>query len=252
MARKKKSDTDDLTATGTAEAGSSTKQKKPKKRRWYHQVWAAYQMTRKEDPNVTWVMAAVFVGILAVALGIGVLWGPWVYTLLVGLPFALLGSMFVLTRRAERAAYGQIEGQPGAARAALGTIRRGWTFTEEPVVVDPRTQDLIFRGIGRPGVVLVSEGPPGRVNKLLDKEEKRISRVLPNVPVTKIQCGNGEGQVALRKLPRAVQKLKPQLTRPETGEVLKRLTALGAARLPIPKGIDPTRARPDRKGMRGR
>ncbi|MGO2739556.1 MAG: DUF4191 domain-containing protein, partial [Cellulosimicrobium funkei] len=34
--------------------------------------------------------------------------------------------------------------------------------------------------------------------------------------------------------------------------VSKRLRALGVSRLPIPKGIDPTRARPDRKGLKGR
>ena len=35
-------------------------------------------------------------------------------------------------------------------------------------------------------------------------------------------------------------------------EVTKRLKSLGGAGLPVPKGIDPMRARPDRKGMRGR
>jgi hypothetical protein len=240
-------------STGAPAAGEQVaKQKKPKKQRWYHQVWSAYQMTRKQDPAVTWVMLGVFVGILAVALGIGLWWGQWVYTLIVGIPFAALGAMFVLTRRAERAAYQQIEGQPGAARAALGTIRRGWTFDEEPVAIDPRTQDLVFRGVGRAGVVLVSEGPAHRAKRQLDAERKRVARVLPNVPITTILVGNEEGQVALPKLPRAVQKLKPSLTKPETAEVSKRLRALGVSRLPIPKGIDPTRARPDRKGLKGR
>ncbi|MCB7135478.1 DUF4191 domain-containing protein [Cellulosimicrobium marinum] len=240
-------------ATGAPAAGEQVaKQKKPKKQRWYHQVWAAYQMTRKQDPAVTWVMLAVFVGIVAVAVGIGLWWGQWVYTLIVGIPFGLLGAMFVLTRRAERAAYKQIEGQPGAARAALGTIRRGWTFDDEPVAIDPRTQDLVFRGVGRAGVVLISEGPAHRVRRLLESERKRVARVLPNVPVTLLQVGDDEGQLALPQLPKKVQKLKPTLTKPETAEVSKRLRALGAARLPIPKGIDPTRARPDRKGMKGR
>jgi hypothetical protein len=172
--------------------------------------------------------------------------------LLLSLPFAVLAGMFILARRAETAAYAQIEGQPGAARAALGTIRRGWTFAEEPVAVDPRTQDLVFRGVGRAGVVLVSEGPPSRIGKLLESERKRTARVVSGAPITIIQAGDGEGQVPLRKLPRAVQRLKPTLTKQETAEVIKRLTALGAIRLPVPKGVDPMRARPDRKGMRGR
>ncbi|BDZ43286.1 hypothetical protein GCM10025865_25850 [Paraoerskovia sediminicola] len=241
MARKNK----DTTASGDA------KPKKVKKQRWYHQVWAAYKMTREQDPNVTWVMAATAAGIIALAAIIGVLWGHPVYMLVVGVPFALLGAMFVLTRRAERAAYTRIEGQPGAARSALGTIRRGWTFDEEPVEFDPRTKDAVFRGVGRHGIVLVTEGPSTRVKKLVDAEQRRINRVLPNVPVTVIQCGNGEGQVPLPKVARRVQKLKPSLTKPEVAEILKRLKALGAKKLPIPKGVDPMRARPDRKGMRG-
>ena len=59
-------------------------------------------------------------------------------------------------------------------------------------------------------------------------------------------------EVPLSKVPKAVQKLKKTLTKQEVYAVDKRLTALGAARLPLPKGIDPMRARPDRKGMRGR
>ncbi|MGW6129956.1 DUF4191 domain-containing protein [Cellulomonas sp. NPDC055163] len=230
----------------------TVKPPKVKKTRWYHQVWQAYQMTRRNDPAVTWYVLGAFVGIIALGLVIGFLTGHPVYALFVSLPFAVLAAMFILARRAETAAYTQIEGQPGASRAALGTIRRGWTFAEEPVAVDPRTQDLVFRGVGRAGVVLVGEGPAPRVAKLLEAERKRTARVLSGVPITVIQAGNGEGQVPLRKLPRAVTRLKPTLTKQETGEVLKRLTALGAARLPLPKGIDPMRARPDRKGMRGR
>lgn len=225
---------------------------KTKKVRWYHQVWEAYRMTREVDPSVTWILLAVFVGIIAVGVIIGSLTGAVVYWLLLAIPFAFLAAMFVLVRRAETAAYSRIEGKPGAALAALRTIRRGWTFPEEPVAVDPRTQDMVFRGVGRPGIVLIAEGPAGRASRLLENERKRTARVVPSVPITLLQCGNGEGQVPLRKLPVAVRKLKPQLTKQEVAEVDKRLTALGAMRPPLPKGIDPTKARPDRKGMRGR
>ncbi|MFI2752360.1 DUF4191 domain-containing protein [Cellulomonas sp. P22] len=225
---------------------------KVKKTRWYHQVWQAYQMTRRNDPAVTWIVLAVFFGILAVGSVIGILIDKPVYVGLLSVPFAVLGAMFILARRAEASAYSQIEGQPGAARAALGTIRRGWNFPEEPVAVDPRTQDLVFRGVGRAGVVLIGEGPSPRIERLLESERKRTARVISGVPITLIQAGNGEGQVSLRKLPRAVQRLKPTLTKQETAEVIKRLNALGAVRLPVPKGVDPMKARPDRKGMRGR
>ncbi|MCU1432846.1 MAG: hypothetical protein JWP95_1951 [Actinotalea sp.] len=231
---------------------SSTSATKVRKPRWYTQLWQAYQMTRKADPAVTWWLLAAFLGVLAIAVLIGLLVGQLAYLLVVGLPFAFLAAMFVLARRAETAAYRQIEGQPGASLSALRTIRRGWDFPEEPAVVDPRTQDLIFRGVGRAGVVLVGEGQANRLPKMLEAERKRVSRIVPNVPVTLLQAGSGEGQVPLRKLPRTVQKLKPTLTKQETAEITKRLRSLGGARLPLPKGVDPMRARPDRKGMRGR
>ena len=63
---------------------------------------------------------------------------------------------------------------------------------------------------------------------------------------------NAAKKAALTKVARAVTKLKSTLTRAEVAEISKRLKAIGGMKLPIPKGIDPTRARPDRKGMRGR
>src|SRR5690606_33806816 len=102
-----------------APADATGKQKKPKKPRWYHQVWAAYQMTRKQDPTVTWLILGVFVGILAVVAAVVLLLDlptgfQILYIVVLGVPFAALGAMFTLTRKAEKAAYTQIEGQPGA------------------------------------------------------------------------------------------------------------------------------------------
>ncbi|MCV2393768.1 DUF4191 domain-containing protein [Actinotalea sp. M2MS4P-6] len=225
---------------------------KPRKQRWYNQLWQVFQFTRRVDPAVVWWMLATFAGVMALALLIGVLVHQVVYLLIVGFPFALLGAMYLLARRAETASYRSIEGQPGAALAALRSIRSGWEFPEEPVAIDPRTQDMVFRGVGRAGVVLVGEGPSGRVGKLLENERKKVARVLPNVPIHLLEAGNGEGQVPLRKLPTRVRKLKATLTKAETAEVTKRLKALGGMRMPVPKGIDPMRARPDRKGIKGR
>lgn len=228
------------------------KEKGPKKQRWYHQVWAAYKMTKQQDPSVTWWLLGMFAFVLAIGVGLGLLTGQLVLWIILAFPFAMLAAMFLLTRRAERAAYTRIEGEPGAARAAMGTVRGGWTFTDEPVAMSPRTQDLVFRGVGRPGIVLVSEGPASRVGRMLEDERKRTARMLPNVPIHLIQMGNDEGQVPLKKLGRKISRLKPKLTKAEVAQVAKRLAALGSKALPIPKGIDPAKARPDRKGMRGR
>jgi len=222
-----------------------------KKQRWYNQLWQVFQMTRKSDPAITWILLAVFVGIIAVGVAVGLATGALIFWLLLSIPFAALATMFVLTRRVEAAAFAQIEGQTGATLSALRSIRRGWTFPEEPAAFDPKTRDLVFRGVGKPGVVLVGEGPAPRINKLLEAERKRTARVVGGAPITVLQMGNDEGQIPLRKLPRAVQRLRGgKLTKQEIAEVNKRLTALGGAKLPMPKGVDPNRARPDRKGMR--
>jgi hypothetical protein len=74
------------------------------------------------------------------------------------------------------------------------------------------------------------------------------------VPVTayRVGEGNAEGVVAIRKLTSKVQRMRATLTKEEVVTVNKRLRALGGVKLPVPQGIDPMRARPDRKAMRGR
>ncbi len=237
-----------------ARQSGATSAPKPKKVRWYHQVWQAYQLSREQDPAITWWILLAFVGPIVLAQLVGAVsgWASWLYWLLLGVPFGALAGLLVLSRRAERAAYIRIKGQPGAARAALGTIRRGWTFPEEPVAVDPRTQDMVFRGVGRAGVLLIGDGPAPRVTRLVEQERRRTARVLSGVPIIVMEVGDGEGQVPLDKLARRVQRLRPKLTKAEVAVVLKRLNAMGTLRLPVPKGLDPLKARPDRKGMRGR
>jgi F0F1-type ATP synthase assembly protein I len=236
------------TDTSTPSDGSPKKAKKPNS---FQQFFQVFQMTRRADPNAVWLMLLVFLGVTAVSLLIGFLLDNWVTGLIIGIPLGLLGAVYILSRRAERAAFAQIEGQPGAAGAALSALRRGWIVEEQPVAVNPRTQDVVFRAIGRPGVVLVTEGPSTRVRPLVDGERKRLARILPNVPIHVIETGREEGQTELRNVSKAMNKLKGELTKVEVAAVNKRIGSLGP-RLPIPKGIDPTRVRPDRRAMRGR
>lgn len=224
----------------------------PDKQGRLSQIRAVFAMTRKADPAVVWLMLLAFVGAVALGLLIGLLIGHPIYVTVLGAITGILLAVIILGRRAERAAYSQISDQKGAAGYALKGLRRGWNVEEQPVAVDPRTQDLVFRAVGRPGVVLVTEGPLPRVNRLVEQERKRISRVLPEVPVIVVNAGADEGQVPLQKLSRTIMRKRPALTKPEVSAVAKRLRALGPARLPIPKGVDPTRMRPDRKAARGR
>lgn len=226
---------------------------KPKKQGRVKQMVEIFKMTRRHDPMITWLMLGAFLGSVLVAMVVTLLISPgnWITGLLLGLPLGLLAALLIMSRRAERAAYAQIEGKPGAAGAALSSLKRGWIFDEQPVAVNPRTQDVVFRAIGKPGVVLITEGPSARIKGLVDAERRRLSRILPNVTVTVIETGMGEGQVRIAKLNKVINKLKGELTKVEVSAVNKRISSMGN-KLPIPKGIDPYKARPDRKASRGR
>jgi hypothetical protein len=221
---------------------------KPKKPSRTGQIRQAYSMTRKSDPRVGWVTLAVFLGVLVVMLAIGFLLGHPVYVGITGVMFAVLAATIVFGRRAEKAAFSQVEGQPGAAAAALNMLRKGWTVT--PGVAVTRNQDLVHRAVGRPGVVLIAEGGgPSRLGNLLAQEKKKVARFVPDVPIYDIQAGNDEGQVPLRKLNKHLMKLPRNLKNDQVSEVNRRLKALGSMTLPIPKGPMPRNIQ--RGGPRG-
>jgi hypothetical protein len=184
---------------------------------------------------------------LVVGIPVAILLNPLTAVIL-AIPAALLAATFWFSRRAMKAAYAQIEGQPGAAAAVIQSIRGGnWLVT--PAVAVNKNQDIITRVVGRPGVVLVSEGPSNRVVPMLANERKRTARWLPDVPIYEIQVGNDEGQVTLGKLQSALGKLPKNLRGGEITEMRRRLDALGnaASAMPIPKGPMPTSARQVRR-----
>jgi Domain of unknown function (DUF4191) len=212
------------------------------------QIRQAYSMTRKVDPKVGWVTLGAALIPIVVLVGIGLLIGHPIYLGITGVLLGFLAASFIFGRRAERAAYLQVEGQPGAAAAALNLLRRGWTIT--PGVAVTKSQDIVHRAVGKPGVVLVGEGPPTRVGNLLASEKKKVTRYLPEVPVYDVQAGNGTGQIPLRKLNSHLMKLPRNLNNTQISEVNRRLRALGGMNLPIPKGPMPKNMRMPR-GPRG-
>jgi hypothetical protein len=238
--------------------GDASTAPQEKKQGRLSQIRDVYRISRQADPLIGWYMLLAFLVTFGVLLGVGfIVKLPWIFGAF-GVLFGILAATIVMSRRAERAAYGQIEGQAGAAGAALTSIRRGWYTDREPVAADvARAGDIssaamVYRALGRPGVVLVGEGPTSRVQKLLAAEKKRVERVAPGVPVTTLRVGNGENEIPLPKLASKVQRLKPQITKDEMALVNKRLKALGGLRAPLPPGVDPMRARMDRKALRGK
>lgn len=244
---------------GSTRAQTREEKKKARKERraqrgpgMFAQMKQVYAMTREQDPNIPWILALIFFSTVLVFLLIGLLLKNWITFLLIGIPLGILFAVMVLSRRAEKAAFAQLEGQPGRSGAALSTLRRGWIFEQQPVAAN-KSQDVVFRAIGRPGIVLVTEGPTGRVNGLVQKEKLKYAKIVPTVPVTVINTGHAEGQVELKQLTRTMNKLPKKLTQQEMHQVANRIDSLSKHNNmlnAIPKGIDPMRMRPDRRGMR--
>jgi hypothetical protein len=205
-----------------------------------------WKLTQSAYPTLPLEVVGILIGVgAAVAIPVGLLVN-WLTGILLGVPTGLLAATFWFSRRAMRAAYKRIEGQPGAAAAVLQNMR-GWAVT--PAVAVSRNQDMISRVVGKPGVILVGEGPATRVAHMLANERKRTARWVPDVPIYEVQVGNDEGQVSITKLQRAISKLPRNLRGGEITEVRRRLEALGNAQnsMPIPKGPIPTSARQVRR-----
>ncbi|MFD5422793.1 DUF4191 domain-containing protein [Streptomyces sp. NPDC127069] len=209
------------------------------------QIALTYKMTRKADPKVGLIVAGVGIVTFGVFLAIGFLMDHPVYLGILGLLVAFLAMAIVFGRRAERAAFGQMEGQPGAAAAVLDNVGRGWTTT--PAVAMNRNQDIVHRAVGKAGVVLIAEGNPNRVKSLLAAEKKKLARIMPDVPVHDFIVGTGEGEVPLKKVRTTLLKLPRVLPGDQITIVNDKLRAMGdlMSNMPIPKGPVPGR------GMRG-
>lgn len=228
------------------------------------QIRQSYAAIKSLDPKIGRYMLLAAGGTLVVLVGLGFLLGSWWrwYMLILALPTAALAAVIVMNRRGNTAMYNALEGQPGAAGAALmGMGKRGWFASEQPVAVDAQRGTkmsdmsgaaMVFRALGRPGIVLIGEGPAGRVQKLLKAEEKKVARVAPGVPVHLLVAGDAEGQVPVRKLAGKLTRMRPSLTKAEVSVVNKRLRSLPGIRSAIPAGVDPTRARVNRSALRGR
>jgi hypothetical protein len=214
-------------------------------------MWQVFQMTRRyDDRALLYIVGGIVLPILAgIAMAV-FLSGGNIFTMVLwivaGVLAGVLVGLIILGRRAERAAYSQIEGQPGAVGAVLrSSLKRSWRGSEMPIAVNGKTQDAVYRATGRGGVVLISEGPKTRTQRMVDEERRKINRVLPNVPVTTISVGPDSDSVPLHKVPRTLAKIKPTLTKAEVIAISNRLQSLENP-MPIPKGVDPLKVRAQR------
>lgn len=228
--------------------------KDPSKPGRIKQIIQSYRMTKERDPRIGLVLLGTF--LLAGLGGFALMWLVFNSSLVVPIVFGVLVgtlvTMIVFGRRAQRAALAQIEGQPGAAAAALGLLRRGWKT--DPAIGFTKQQDVVHRLVGPPGIVLIGEGNSNRLKPLMASERRKHERVVSETPITEVIVGYGPDEVPLRKLVRHVTKLPKELKPAAMTDVLARLKALDANRsnIPLPKGPIPTSMKGARQNMRGR
>lgn len=236
-------------------SGAKSKNSKPKKGlkrffAWIPQMRDNYRMTKEVYPTIGWIMLGIFVIVFGIGLAIGFALGnPFTFGML-GAALAFLAIAFLFSRRAMSAAYKKVEDQPGGAAAVSQSLRGNWSTT--PGVSVTRNEDMVHRVVGRPGVVLLSEGPPTRVKHMLSSELKRTQRFIPDTPITVIQVGTAEDQVPVAKLQKKLKKLPKALTPEEVNAVRRKLDALTQRPASVPKGPMPKSAKAARSQQQGR
>ena len=232
-------------------ARSTAPEKRPG---FFSQIRTLFRFTHKAYPWLPYVLVAILLAGIGLGLLVGFLLPPvalWSLILwsVTGLMLGVLASLMTMTRLSTTAMYKQIDGMPGAAGHVMSTsLGRNWQSSDMPVGVNPKTQEAVYRAVGRGGVVIVGEGARGRLTRLVNDERSKAQRVATGVPVTVFYVGHGEDEVPIGKLAGAIKGLPKKIDRATMAAVIKRLGSVSQslASLPIPKGIDPTKVRAPR------
>lgn len=218
------------------------------------QLRTLYSFTQK---TYRW-LPFLLIGIVVLGVGIGVaigllippvaIWSVVLWTV-TGVMIGVLGAMMTLTRLSTTAMYRRLDGMPGGAGHVLSSsLGRRWQSSDMPVGINPKTQEAVYRAIGRGGVVIVGEGARGRLTRLVNDERSKVQRVASGVPVTVLYVGHGDDEVPIAKLAATIKGLPKAIDRATMAAVIKRVDSVSQSltSLPIPKGIDPTKVRAPR------
>jgi hypothetical protein len=232
-------------------ARSSAPEKRPG---FFSQLRTLYTFTQKAFPWLPFLLVGLVLVGIGIGVGIGFLIPPvaiWSVILwgVTGLMLGILASLMTMTRLSTRAMYVRLDGMPGATGHVISTsLGRRWQASEMPVGINPKTQEAVYRAIGRGGVVIVGEGSRGRLTRLVNDEKMKVQRVASGVPVHVFYVGHGDDEVQISKLAATIKSLPKALDRATMAAVIKRVDSVSQSlsSLPIPKGIDPTRVRAPR------
>lgn len=256
-------------------------EKKDKKPGTIKQIIQIYNYTAKEDKQLPWLLAGAILAPVAVAVVLGLIfqwnWLNWIFIVVAAIMLGLLFGTMTLTNRADKVGYRQLEGRPGAAISVLSNMNKaGFNFPEQPVWIDARTKDAIWRGTGYNGIYLLGEGNYTNVKRNMERQEHAIKGVTAGsaIPVYRIIVGTGENETRLKDLRKTItrqksyvptnhenalmKKIHPRrrfmLTKEELAILNDRLRTLQMkSGYGIPKGVDPTRVQKvSRRAMRGK
>ncbi|WP_296157509.1 DUF4191 domain-containing protein [uncultured Gardnerella sp.] len=247
----------------------------------FSQIIRIYKYTHSDDKQLPWFLALAFLAPVVLGLIIGFLlhWSivTFIMMMITAIMLGFLLFTIVLTKRADKVGYARLEGKSGAAIGILSSINKGgFSFPQQPIWVDPRTKDAIWRGTGHNGIFLIGEGNYERVMNAMNRQEQSIKHITLGslIPVYKFVVGESEKEVKLKDLRDKVlhaksyqqtnhkfvllAKLHPRrrffMTKLELANVNNRLSTLqGKSGFGIPKGIDPTKKQHiSRRAMRGK
>src|SRR5690606_19757306 len=144
------------------------------------------------------------VGSIVVFFVVGLIFGIQWFLLPVGILVGVLLAFIIFGRRVQKSVYAKADGQAGAAAWALDNLQGAWRVSQ--AVAGTTQLDAVHRVIGRPGIILVGEGNPGRVKGLLAQEKKRVARLVGDTPIYEFVVGNEEGQIPLSQLQKRLNK----------------------------------------------
>ncbi|WP_342320087.1 DUF4191 domain-containing protein [Corynebacterium mayonis] len=203
------------------------------------QVWQAFNLQRKRDPKLIPIMLISVIGMALLFFLIGMLWnGQW-FMLVIGLMLGIVLAMWLFTRRLEASMFEEVGNQPGAAAWSLENLRStmgiAWV-TKTSVAATPQ-MDVVHRTVGNPGVILVGEGNPTRLKKMMDSQARRVDRLLAGVPIHQIIIGEGEGQTQVRDLQKKLLKLPKEYKKNEVYSLAAKLDAMDNRNANRPEGL---------------
>lgn len=159
-----------------------------------------------------------------------------------GILLGLLVFLVVLGQITQRLMYQNLEGQIGAVSALIkNQLRRSWRASEIPVRMN-KSSDTVYRLVGRPGVIIISEGVKTRVAPLVDEARREAARIVPSVPIHTLHVG-ADG-LKIGETFKSMYKLKSAIKMAEVRVVSNRLNSIAKTPMSqMPKGIDPTKIR---------